>query len=176
MKRSSALQKVPPQPATMLDIPFSGCRAGTWHNVLVIVWSAPATGAIVAHLAKVTQTLKSPYGERWTHIHIIREGSGLPTAEASKGFVQIMRQHEQRLANVAVMVGGGGFWASTMRSMITSMRLLSPRSFDLRLHGTVAELVAWLPEAHAERTGVEIEREQLRTLLDEAYGWGDDTR
>jgi hypothetical protein len=58
--------------------------------------------------------------------------------------------------------------------MITSMRLLSPRSFDLRLHGTIAELVAWVPEAHAERTGVELDREQLHGLLEEAYGWAGD--
>jgi hypothetical protein len=96
---------------------------------------------------------------------LIREGALLPTPEARAGFLQMMRDHAEQLANVAVVVGGSGFWASMMRSAVTGMRFVSPRTFELRLHGRAEEIVRWLPRAHLARCGTHLSDGELADLL-----------
>jgi hypothetical protein len=65
-------------------------------------------------------------------------------------------------------VGGGGFWASTQRSVITAMRLASRRAFEMRIHAEAEEIVAWLPTAHEKRNGVVLDPARLLEILRQA--------
>jgi hypothetical protein len=58
-----------------------------------------------------------------------------------------------------------------MRSAITGMRYISPRSFEMRLHGRSSEIADWLPQAHKQRTGVTIHGPSLVQVMDEAQRW-----
>jgi hypothetical protein len=72
------------------------------------------------------------------------------------------------LACVAVVVGGTGFWASAMRNAVIGLRVFASRKFELRLHGTVDEVVTWLPSAHQQQTQVELPASALREWLKQA--------
>jgi hypothetical protein len=105
-------------------------------------------------------------GTRRSNIHVIGEGVGLPTPAARDGFVELMKEHADRLACVAIVVGGTGFLASAMRSLMTGMRLLAPRSFNYRLHGSIEEVAKWLPTEHLAKTGEEIDGRRLGQVLE----------
>ena len=143
------------------------CAIGHSHNLTVIVWWSQATGPAVERVAAVTRMVCEQHAS-FSNIHVIKPGAPLPTAEARNGFVRMMKDHADQLRNAAVVVGGEGFWASMMRSAITSMRFVSPRSFELRLHGKADEILNWLPSAHWQRTRVELGRFALSQILDEA--------
>ena len=140
------------------------CAIGRWENVQLIVWWSQATGPAVDRLTRVTRESCAQH-RMLSNIHIIKDKARVPTSEARDGFVRLMNDYANQLANVAVVVGGVGFWASMMRSAVTGMRVLAPRSFELRLHGEVDEILGWLPHAHAYRCGSTLPREALSGML-----------
>ena len=138
----------------------------SWRNVLMVRWESAADGSAVERLAKVSTALAAadPQSRR-SNVHIITESGGLPTPTARAGFIALMKEHADRLACVAIVVGGTGFWASALRSALTGMRLLAPRSFNYRLHGSVDEVVKWLPAEHHTRTGEQLDSRRLGQVL-----------
>jgi hypothetical protein len=121
----------------------------------------------VERVARLTREVCTEHG-RMSNVHLIRDGALVPTPDARSGFVRMMQEHAEQLANVAVVVGGTGFWASMMRSAVTGMRFVSPRTFELRLHADPQEIVGWLPQAHLKRCGTSLPDSTLAELLDGA--------
>lgn len=160
-----------PNVLALLDSEPDVVSIGTWQNLVIVVWHAGATVPAVARLSAISRSMKAQHPERVTHVHIIPDRAGLPTSEARSDLTALLKELGEHIANVAVVVGGTGFWASTMRSMITGMRFLSPRAFDLQLHATVTEIVDWLPKAHLTRTGVVIAPTELHRVLRLAELW-----
>jgi hypothetical protein len=139
----------------------------SWKNVMVAVWESQGTIAgIDRFFDGVSQMPRT--AEKRSDIHVITEGARLPEAKVREYFVQAIRHHETDLACVAVIVEGSGFWASALRSFVTGLYWLAPRSFDFRLHGSVDELVKRLPNVHERLTGVHLDRVRLQRLLE---GW-----
>jgi hypothetical protein len=159
---------------TLAAIEQGVCAIGRWRNVVVIVWKSAGTQPAAEKLARLTSQMRITHLEGVSHIHLVKNRAGLPDSAARTVLVNIMREHSDGIGNCAVVIGGTGFWASTMRSAITSMRLISPRSFEMRLHGTSAEILDWLPDAHEARTGVKLAREVLARLLQQAERWFDE--
>lgn len=147
------------------------CRIAALRNVMVVYWTSRATGAAAVHVAAATVHVLETYPAGLSAVHVIADKSGLPTPEGRAGLIQIMNEKAAQIASVAVVVGGTGFWASAMRSFITGMRFVSPRNFDLRLHGTVAEVMMWLPQQHARLTGVTLDERQLLRVLESVASW-----
>lgn len=54
---------------------------------------------------------------------------------------------------------------------VTGMRGMSARSYELRLLGSIDELVNWLPAHHSQRTGIEITSEGLALATRAADRW-----
>jgi hypothetical protein len=69
---------------------------------------------------------------------------------------------------MGIVLDGAGFWASTLRSVITAMRLASKSAFEMRIHAEVEEVVAWLPAAHEKRNGVVLDPARLLEILRQA--------
>lgn len=152
-------------PWTILEVEPGVCAVASWHNFVITVWVAAGTQAAVERLARVTAVMCEQHPEKVSHVHLLKNGIGLPSADARAGLVQIMKDHGTSVAACAVMVGGTGFWASAMRSTITAMRMLAPRVFELRLHGTLDEILEWLPDAHRQTTGVDIPDDAIARVL-----------
>ena len=134
----------------------------------MIAWHAQATGSAVARVARLTRVVCEEFPGGMSTIHLIRNCAPLPTAEARTGFVEMMNAHRDALRNVAIMIEGSGFRASTMRSAITAMRFVSPRSFELRIHRDASEVLQWLPAAHTSSTGIDLPRDSLHRMLTQA--------
>jgi hypothetical protein len=136
-----------------------------WKNITVVVWWAQPDAASVGRLSRVTELRRTQHPAGMSNIHLIKGNIALPDAETRRALVQLMHELGPYLAASAVVVGGDGFWASTMRSVVTGMRVLTPRSYEMRLHSSSADVVAWLPQVHARRTGVTVEPDALRAVL-----------
>jgi hypothetical protein len=133
----------------------------------ICTWVSQANGPAVDALIDAMNRIAAP-GQRFSWIHIIRDKAGLPDGAARSGFARIMQERSAELGCVAVVVGGTGFWASAMRNAVIGLRVLAPRKFELRLHGTIDEVVEWLPAAHEKVSGIQISPATLQRLLAEA--------
>jgi hypothetical protein len=141
---------------------------GSWRNVFVGVWESQATMPAVERMVRATNMLNDLHPAGRSTIHIVSNGAGLPTTDVRAHFVDALKKNAGQLACVAVVVGGTGFWTSALRSFVTGLRWLAPRSFDFRLNATVEEVTRWLPAEHAKRTGVVLEPRRLAQVVD---GW-----
>jgi hypothetical protein len=149
-----------------LMVAVSGaCTIYGWRNMTIVVWSGQATGASVAQLDRVSVLCRKrdPHGH--SVVHIVHEPTQLPSAEARAGLAQMMSDNADVLSAMAIVVGGSGFWATAMRSVVTAMRMVGSRAFELRINGSIQEVVDWLPATHFARTGVKIGRDELLHAL-----------
>jgi hypothetical protein len=141
---------------------------GAWRNIFVGVWESQATIPAVERMVRATNALSdfTPTGR--STIHIVSNGAALPTADVRAHFVDALKKNAGQLACVAVVVGGTGFWTSALRSFVTGLRWLAPRSFDFRMSSTIEDVAQWLPAEHGKRTGVEIDPRRLVQVIE---GW-----
>jgi hypothetical protein len=144
-----------------------GCLAVYgWQNLSFVVWLGPANIESVARLDQISLALRERYPQGVSGVHIVVSGqTQLPTAEARAALVRMTNDYGTWLCAIAVVIRGGGFWASAMRSVVTAMRVLGSRAFEMRIHGSIEEVVEWLPERHFKRTGVQITRVELLQVL-----------
>src|SRR5882672_460697 len=134
---------------------------GVWKNFVIGVWSQRGTAAAVGSLAKTSRSFK----EKYTSVHIIRNGAGLPTPDGRAALVELLKERTGKLACVTVVLLGSGFWASALQSMITGLHMVAPSgSMKLRICETVEEAAAWLAKEHGSMTGVDVSASELRTV------------
>ena len=143
-----------------------GAFFGSWKNVFVSVWRSQGTVLAIDRMLAAMAAMPR-IAEKRSDIYIIPEGARLPEAPVRDHFIEVIQASSETLAAVAVVVGGGGFWASAIRSFVTGLHWVAPRSFDFRLHGSVDDVAAWLPPVHELRTGVRLDPTRLRRVLEE---------
>lgn len=141
---------------------------GAYHNVAVCAWAAQATTTAVSRLGHVVGSISRTHPEGMSMLHVVLEGAGVPEAETRDALVALATARAERVASVAVAVLGSGFWASAVRSFVTGVRIACPRGFELAIHATIGEAVAWLPSGHAHRTGVYLSTSGLTAMASSA--------
>jgi hypothetical protein len=129
---------------TLLDSEPGKFAFYAWHNITIVIWLSQATGPAVLRLGKVLQSMVETHPKGISSVQIITDRAAVPTSEARKGFVDLMKQHAKQLACVAVVLLGGGFWASAMQAAVTGIRMITPHSFPpahARQHSRSSEMV-----------------------------------
>jgi hypothetical protein len=135
----------------------------TWENVFVAVWRRAATEESVRLLAERGQGLP---GKRCA-VHIIESGAGLPTAGTRAALGRLMQDRESRLACLAIVLCGEGFWASAVRGVLTGVQLLAPK-LPMRFFSDPEAVAQWLPERNRELTGIILDPHALLAVLTKA--------
>ncbi|HKU43140.1 MAG TPA: hypothetical protein VJR89_33500 [Polyangiales bacterium] len=158
-------------PVRIIEVEPGACCAGAWANISLTRWIGRGTASAVERVARVGDEVRTQYPDGVSAVHLIAEGAGMPTPEAREGLVKLMNRKTDRLGCVGVVVGGSGFWASAIRSLITGMRAVSSRAYELKLAGNIDEIAAWLPEQHARRTGISVDPAELAQALRAANAW-----
>ena len=143
-----------------------GAFFGSWKNVFVSIWQLQGTILAIDRMLAAIAAMPR-ISEKRSDIYIIAEGARLPEARVRDHFVEVIESSSKALAGVSVVVGGTGFWSSAIRSFVTGLHWLAPRSFDFRLHGSVEEVADWLPPVHERLSGVHLDPSRLRRVLDE---------
>jgi hypothetical protein len=139
-----------------------------WQNVTICVWISVTSQAHVARLVQVTRPIRERYPAGGSSVHIVRGAVKLPDSATRASLSGLQQLDGDWLAGVAVVLDGNGFWASTMRSVITAMRVVSTRAFELRMSGSIEEVVEWLPAVHLKRSSVALDPAQLLEILRKA--------
>ena len=134
---------------------------GRLENVSIAIWATPATLEISKRLEAATFDLIRAYPQGISSVHVILDKTPLPTAEARTHLREITERYAKNVACVGTVVDGDGFWASAMRSFLTSLHWLSRRPFKAHYASSIEELAEWLPPFHAQKTGVVIQPADL---------------
>jgi hypothetical protein len=137
-----------------------------WHDVTIFVWYAVPTRDALLRLHRAAEPRIKLYPEGLSDVHLVRGRVELPDRETREALVRLSAEAARHLAAVAIVVGGHGFWASTIRSLITGIRLLVPGPFGMTMCGSTDEVADWLPDAHAKRTGRRMDPGALKRALD----------
>jgi hypothetical protein len=151
----------------VLDLEPQAFAFLAWQNVIIAVWRAQPTKAAVGRLAVRGQSITERY-PRHSAIHIVHGGTGVPAPEARAAFVELMKGRASKLACVAAVLLGHGFWASALQGAITGMHMLAPHSLPLRICDSIEVAADWLPDEHFVLTGVAINPGALHNALREA--------
>jgi hypothetical protein len=158
-----------PPGAMRIHYDSEGVRVASWRNVGIVYWGSRATIEPVRALGAVSAELIRKY-ERLSVVQIIPDGVGLPTDEARTSVLKLVELGAPSLACLMYVLGGDGFWASTMRSLLTNVHWVSQRPFVLRICANAQEVATWLPGFHGERTRVTLEPSALLAVLLRASG------
>jgi hypothetical protein len=75
---------------------------------------------------------------------LAREGLALPPMAVRDRGAQLIRENTGHVDAAAVILPGEGFWASTVRSVVTASFLLARQPYPSRCHPTVEEGARWL--------------------------------
>ena len=142
-----------------------------WRNVLVVSWSGKATPEAARSLGPLVEKLMPRVAaEQLSFIHMVPNNLPMPEADTRDALLELSRTYTQLTACVAVIIAGGGFWASAIRGFVTGIRVIAPREFDLRMHKSIAELLTWFPDEHARRTSVQLDPNELIAQLERVQG------
>jgi hypothetical protein len=143
-----------------------------WQNVSILIWADRATGEALARIQRVTKQMIERYPNGHSNVAFVLAGVQPPTPEAREIFTHLYKEGVSDLKCLGVVLEGDGFWASMLRSSITSMQIQSGRKTALGQYTSVDEIAAWMAPLHSERTGVAITPLQLRFALRTVRGDG----
>ncbi|MET0595143.1 MAG: hypothetical protein ABW133_20755 [Polyangiaceae bacterium] len=143
-----------------------GVFFGSWKNVLVSIWEAQGTIVAVDRMLDAVAAMPRISPKR-SDIYVIAEGARLPESGVRDHFVEVIQSHSADLACVAVVVEGSGFWASALRSFVTGLHWLAPRSFDFKLHGSIDDVITHLPPVHERLSGIHLDHGRFERLIRE---------
>jgi len=143
-------------------------RVWAFHNVMVVSWSGTAADAVRRLAPIADRLLTRTRADKLSFVHLVPNNLAMPDAATRAALLELGHAYGDRTACIAVIVSGTGFWASAIRSVITGIRVLAPRAFDLRMHASLPELLQWFPEEHARKTGVTLEPSELLLQLERA--------
>jgi hypothetical protein len=146
--------KVPPPPRAELEL-LASVRGEyafyRWHNVTLCVWLATATLGGVTRLATLDAENAESLPGGVTAIHWLESGVGLPSAEVRASLRNTAEGHRNHLHCLGVVLNGGGFWASALRSALTGITLLSSRAIPTRFFSEANECAQWVAEKRVAR-------------------------
>lgn len=146
-------------------------RIWVWRNVVVIHWTGKGSAEDARKLGPLGQEIRARLRtQKLSYIHIVQNNLPMPDADTRDVLLQLSREHADETASVAVVIEGGGFWASAIRGFVTGIRVLAPREINIRMHAAIAELVPTFPEDHARLTNIELDPIELVRQVEHARG------
>jgi hypothetical protein len=151
--------------ATLLDVDPGRFRYSAWNNVSVGVWSDQATLEAAQRVIRVSKWMTQEYPQGHSNIIFVLAGAPAPTPDANEVFSRVYDEKFSHLSCLGIVLEGSGFWASRIRSSITSMRISVPGKVRVRVSDDVDELLEWFLPEHNQGTGVKLSLGELRRAL-----------
>jgi hypothetical protein len=139
--------------------------AYTWRNVAIFVWSDAPTVESLAGYERCCSELIAAYPDGFSAVGFLVPGGRLPTPQVREDLSRIADMLAERLAGMALVVLGTGFWASALRGLLTAIHMLLRKTIPMQVFSKLEDAVPWLIDRHA-RTGMSIESHELRAVLD----------
>jgi hypothetical protein len=136
----------------------------SWKNVSIGVWVGQASVNALESLFRFGKNMIQLYPDGHSSVVFILDKLPAPPPEARDLLGQLFNPRSA-LACTAVVLEGSGFWASGLRSMIANTHRCATGSVKLRVGTSIDEVLEWFPAEHARTTGIDLDRDELRTEL-----------
>ena len=141
-------------------------RYCSWLNLTIGVWSDQATEEAARSVLELSKQMVQEHSFGHSSVVFVLDGAPAPTPAANRLFAHLYDDKVSDLACMAIIIEGEGFWASSIRSAITGLRMSVPGAMQLRVSNHIDHVVEWLPAEHCRRTGVSISAPELRHALE----------
>jgi hypothetical protein len=135
-----------------------------WRGVGIVAWATQATGSHAGEMARLAEEVgkSHPLG---SSVSLVVNRAPLPTHEARRAIHEVTRRYEKNIVCAATVIEGAGFWASAIRSLVTSLHLVGRWSFDLKTFSEIGTLSEWLAPIHTRAVGTIVEAKDLAGAL-----------
>jgi hypothetical protein len=153
------------EPASLLDLDPGRFRYSAWRNLTIGVWAGQATQEAAERILRVSRFMAGQHPTGHSSVVFVLDGAPAPTPEANEVFAKVYDDKVSDLSCMAIVIEGGGFWASRIRSTITNLRMSTPGSMMIRVADKLEQVIEWLPAEHTERTGIKVTPSELKTVL-----------
>jgi hypothetical protein len=165
MLRTRPARQVRPNRASSWSKP-PGVLSLYWvDNVALLAWRARPTSLVVEEMVRAFEARRAQYPGGMSIVHIGQLSNAMVDAETRETFRRTTAQLDNYLVAVAFVAPGGGFLASTLRSLVTGIMLMVRSSAPYRFHECAEDVLEWLPEIHEQRTHVKLDGARLREAL-----------
>lgn len=154
----------PPQDLPVITYAFQGCVMAHWRGVGIVAWATQATGQHAREMAKLAEEVGKSH-TRGSNVSLVVNRAPLPTHEARRVIHEVTRRYEKHIVCSATVIEGTGFWASAIRSLVTSLHLVGRWSFDLKTFSDIDALSEWLAPIHTRAVGTSVESTELAGAL-----------
>lgn len=135
------------------------------QNIGIVVWHAAPTASIVDRLWEEAAEVRAKYPGGMSFVHVGSTEAVRMDSAARESFLRILKEFRSSMAATAIVARAEGFLASTVRSVVTGILVLSRVSHEIRFHENALEVLEWLPEKHSSATGVTVDLDRLRSAL-----------
>jgi len=147
-----------------LTFETDGCVMAYRADISIVVWATQATAELANQFASLTADVARAH-PRMSTVQILAPGAAVPTPEAREIINGLIVQYAPRLVGCAALLEGSGFWASAMRSFLTSLQLFRPGGFTTKICSSQQEAATWLAPLHSAETGVSVSPTQLQAAM-----------
>lgn len=157
-----------PELPTRLDVRVG--EYGFWQleNVPINIWLQPPRVHSVRSLIRLTEAMLPKHPNGVSAIHYVEPRVQMPDAPTRVAMAELSKISEPALRAVAVVMTGSGFWASSVQSALTGIRIVSGVEFRFRFSAHVEDLLTWFPAEHRAQTGITLARGTLDTAVTHA--------
>jgi hypothetical protein len=158
------IEMAPPHELPVVTFAADGCVMGYWNGVSIVTWGTQATTALLAELEKMSEQLLAQK-PRVSTVQMVVDGTPLPAADARAALGALTQRYAQHMVCAATLLQGSGFWASAIRSLITSMQMIERWRFETKTFADVKDVADWVAPLQAEETGDPIDPRELERVL-----------
>lgn len=138
-----------------------------YRNLLIVVWLDAATSSSADRYAMIGRQIRHDT-PRFSILHWLTPRRPMPEQPVRQRLVEVAKELRPNVACTSMVLNGVGFWASSIRAVVSGMQLMSPRQVDLRVDHTLEQAATWLPSLHTERTGIRLTSEGLMHAVEAA--------
>jgi hypothetical protein len=151
------------QPESGLVISYAapGCVIAHVRNMTFSAWDAAPTVEHVEAFMALARSLSATY-PRNSNVTLVMRNTELPGADARASLEVLTAQFATAIHSVALVIDGGGFWASMIRSFLTGLHVLRGNGYRCKAFATPSEAAPWLLPPHNAETGVALTEHELK--------------
>lgn len=121
-----------------------GYSIGVYGPIVAVVWRGTVTSAAVAQVARVLESTARASPQPIAFLTVAQFRAPIPPADVRESIVACYRRLGPKLACVAQVVEGDGFWAAGARCFIAGIGLLARREQPMAIFGDVDGAVLWM--------------------------------
>ncbi len=140
------------------------CHFSVYRNVAIGVWLAQADRVAAETALGVAQEMAKRFSGLHSSVAFLVDGIPGPLPEALPALTKLWAKRPD-LACTGMIIEGGGFWASGLRSMINNTRREGGGEVPVKIGNSIADVVDWLCTNNGRLTGVIIEPSELAHAL-----------